>query len=121
MDGVVVEASGLISSKRHLVLVAREREEGYGKQEFMENEQLLIRQEHEQQKEQISKLLENIRSEISNRPARTDSAFHVSVASFPTSGNSGYPLHNSTPIEAYPGLKGPPKLPIFSGTDHTSE
>ena len=81
----------------------------------MENKQHLIRQEHEEQKEQISKLLESIRSEISNRPTRTGSTPHVYGTSFPTPGNSGYLLHNSTPIEAYPGLKGPPKFLFFSG------
>ena len=69
-----MKAICVISSKRHLVQVVKEREKGHRKQEFMENKQHLIRQEYEEQKEQISKLLESIKSEISNRLARTDRA-----------------------------------------------
>ena len=35
-DWLVVKASGLIFSKRHLVQVAREREEGHRRQMFIE-------------------------------------------------------------------------------------
>ena len=60
-DGLVAEASGFISTKRHLLQVAREREEECRRQKFMENEQYVIRKEQEEQKEQISKLLDSIK------------------------------------------------------------
>ena len=44
-DGLVVNAFGLISSKRYLVQVIKEREEGHRKQENVENKHHLIRQE----------------------------------------------------------------------------
>ena len=94
-EDLSVEATCLILGKRQLIQITRERDEGRRKQESIEDEQHLIRQEQEEHRKQFTQLLARIKSMVSHSPARTDSTLQVEGAAYLTPQNSGCqpPLH----------------------------
>ena len=83
-EGWNVEATYLLFSKKQLMDLVREQDEGQERQESIESKHKVLRQEQEEYWEQLTQLLASIRSEISSRPTQMDIAPVVQGIEFPT-------------------------------------